>query len=331
VTELTIADSTRMPVSGPEVLDLTFRLGALTVEQLRNLLVKPLSARRTREALAALRKGPHDRPLIATSRRYYPYAQASGETGRWLGVHYLTDSGIRYVAARRALYPATARSLYSRVLTDATVDHALLRNEFYALFASALRSTRDGDESGAASDWCGLGLETMCGESGYTPILLHQHSEKTSQEASGPNPGKKRRLYLNPDGVLEVNRKGDPGFHAYYFIESDTGSQDMPWQIARKAEHYAEHFADLLALGRPIPKVLFVSPTVERTRWVRQVIYLNALEKSTRFFKTRSLFEKRGLSLASKVVFTNLIWQRAHGPLGTSYWSLVSNERERPF
>lgn len=379
-TSMIVRDSSEMPTLGPETLDLLFRLGCLTTSQLRALLC----VRRSESSVQRITKRLRGAGMIRSVRRPYRYGRASaspaepptaaaatwqagatgGATGgategattastrrpgRWVTIHYLTEDGISLVARDRDLYPAVALSLYARVLDDARVYHALLRNEFYAWLVEDLTCARAGARAGArASASSSLEIETLCAESGYTPMRL----------ADGKR-GKRR--YLNPDGVLELSDAEDPSVYERVMVESDTGSQDMPWQISQKAEKLGEH---LLTLAHPrdsqggtnrsstpastpvnaqasaqangkgpvpaIPWTLFVSPTVTRMRWVREVFREDAVRDGSQLAQARTSFlaaTNQRLDVAARITFTNLQWLAEYGTLGDAYWPLTSAER----
>lgn len=293
-----------VPALAPEGLDLIFRLGVCTTDQLHTLLPRRVSVQRVRGLVRCMQTGFRSggtAPLIETSRRRFQHFEAASGA-RWKAVHTLTEHGLRFVAERRDLHPRVAGSLYARAYREATVDHALLRNDFFARFADALETSTDEDHEGV---W----FDTMCGETGLDSILLE-------------TPEGQRPRYLNPDGMVELHRERDPGFYVSFYVESDTGSEDMRWQISRKAEQYAEHLAKLLEAGKPLPKVLFVSPTVTRSRWVRQVFFAAGQDPANRLCVERNRFKDKGAKLPPLFVFTNLEWQRDHGTLGPSYWAL---------
>lgn len=297
--------TTRVPYLGAEVLDLLFRLGPLTNQQLQTLLPATVGERRIRQLLAALRSAE---TVVSPRRNFRFYEAARGSS--WTMVHELTDEGLAFVADRQDLHLGKARSLYRQVLREAIIEHALLRNEYYAEISRSL-------ESGAAADAPSrLAIETLCAESGMTPMELSREKNRG-------------RRFLNPDGLMSFVREGDPAYYRAYFLESDTGSEDMPWKIAGKADRYGEHWQRLLDTGEVperIPRVLFLSPTVARTRWVREVIRQRALDPSSVFSKARDRFREHALSLPSLVLFTNLPWLARFGPLGASYWSLGSSD-----
>jgi hypothetical protein len=303
-----------VPYLGPEILDLLFRLGPLTTAQIGALLPWALGdaerdavgLRNVQKVLRSLRAGGK---LSTTNRKARLFAETSGT--RHKPVHNLTDPGLAFVAARQGLYLSKAASLYRQVFQEALVDHALLRNEYYARLAEDL--ARERPAGGPLSD---LGFETMCAEGGYTPIPL------------SPSPVTGRRRYLNPDGLLTFVREGDPSYRRSVWVESDTGSEDMPWQVAGKADQYAEHWCRLLveeetALER-LPSLLFVSPRRARARWVRETIRERGLQDGSTFGAAVDLFAERGASLPSLVIVTCYEWLERHGgPLGPAYWSLA--------
>lgn len=345
-----VRDAKEMPTLGPESLDLIFRLGCLTTSQLRTLLPTRRSISQVQRITKALRTGG----LLESVRRPYPYSRpelsrsqpeatqtifesgagpmragslgasntlsgpssdsSSARSSSWATIHYLTEKGLSLVARSRDLYPSVAKSLYDRVLDEARVYHALLRNEFYAWLVEDLTAAR-------SSGYSSAGIETLCAESGYTPMRLAD--------------GKRAKArYLNPDGVVEFGDARDPSFYERTLIESDTGSQDMPWQISSKAEKYAEYLMaqlDKHPRGRAfeVPKVLFVSPGVSRSRWVRETFVENAQRDGSKFkearTKLRNLGENGG-ELADAVLFTNFAWLSRRGTLGKAYWPLSSNE-----
>ena len=296
-----------VPYLGAEILDLLFRLGPLTNPQIQTFVPVTLGHRRIQQLLAALRVGG----TVESLRRTYRFYDASRRS-KWTTVHKLSEDGLSFVADRQDLYPKKAKSLYRQVFREPIIEHALLRNEFYAEITRALSQGPTEDDAGAPAPM----IETMCAESGMTPMELGRG------ESGG-------RRYLNPDGLMTFVRDGDPAYYRAYFLESDTGSEDMPWKIAGKADQYGQYWRRLLnASDAParIPKVLFVSPTVARTRWVREVIRQRALETSTEFSTARDAFRKQGLSLPHLVLFTNLPWLARFGPLGAAYWSLGDNQ-----
>lgn len=344
-----LKDSSGMPLHAPEALDLLFKLGVLTGEQLGGLLAASsgsvISSDRVGEIMRALgagrvqrtlkstsRDGDNKRnkrkqkvngqPMVASVRRQFSFASANG-SAHLRTMYYLTGEGLSYVARQRDLYPTVAESLYRRVLEEARVDHALLRNEFYRRLCEDLYAPARREESTGAP----AQLETMWAEAGMTPIRLNDME------------GKPRR-YLNPDGLLELDYGGRESSGANsllgIYVESDTGSEDMSWQVAGHADKYAEHFLDLLdqemgegqgqASSANLPRVLFVSPGARRTRWLRRVLLQSARDEQSVFHSVREVFKGRGLSLASLFVFTNLELLDEGGPRGVSYSPLSSRE-----
>lgn len=345
-----------MPTLGPESLDLIFRLGCLTTAQLRVLLPARRSLSQVQRVTKALRsgrllesarrpypygrhdhvsRGTHATPAAGTEDSPFPQRSAAGpmaagslgpatsagalvdtSTARWANIHYLTASGLSLVARTRDLYPSVAKSLYDRVLDEARVYHALLRNEFYAWLVEDLSTARSAGSSSRL-------IETLCAESGYTPMRL----------ADGK---RSKARYLNPDGVLEFGDESDPSFYERVLIESDTGSQDMPWQISAKAEKFAEYVVKQLDRRSPAeqrsfraPKVCFISPGVARSRWVRETFVDNAQRSDSMFREARVMLRERSADsadLASAVLFTNFSWLAKRTPLGKAYWPLAANE-----
>lgn len=338
-----LQDNAEMPMQGPEVLDLLFRLGVLTAQQIAHLVPDPVSPRRMRLILGILESGSNvagkrsrgqpgekgeraangDESLPALLRSVtHPFRYAGvGEPVRWRSIYYLSGEGLDYVARRRDLYPSVAESLYRGVLEEARLDHALLRNEFYRrLVLDVPRATRGGlDEDD------GLRVETMWAEKGMTPIKLD------------PVEGKERR-YLNPDGLLEIGSASGAAANPQrlsIFIESDTGSEDMEWQVTGHADKYAEHLWSLLESGdgtggeEGLPLVLFVSPGPGRTRWVRRKIRQNGLDAESVFSAVLEAFKQKGRSLPAQFWFTNLKWLEENGgALGASFWPLSSSDFE---
>lgn len=310
-----------IPYLGAETMDLLFRLGPLSTEHIKILLPPPRDAdaegngsgsrsenrsgqkiRHVQKVLAALRASGK----VASTRikvRVFERTSAS----RWKMIHELTEAGLAFVADRQGLHHSKAKSLYRQVFREALIEHGFLRNDFYAAIDRDLKGeVKMGGPLGDVS------VEKMCAESGMTPMEL------SPREGGG-------RRYLNPDGLMSFVRKGDPSYHRAFFVESDTGSEDMPWQIAVKADQYAERWASCLAAGNPyhrLERVLFVSPTITRTRWVREVIRTRGNEPGSTFAETRMRFKKQDISIPMLFWFTNLEWLKPVGTLGEAYWSL---------
>ena len=354
ITAPVLRDGSEMPRHAPEALDLLFKLGVVTGEQMAGLLAGSsgarISAYRVGEILRALGAGgverrgrrgdrktpdgsarradkpqnrPSGTPLVARVRRPFGY-EKDCEPARLRTLYYLTGEGLSYVARKRDLYPTVAESLYKRVLEEARVDHALLRNEFYRRVCEELAP-------GPYADGPGPRLETMWAEAGMTPIRLND------VEGRG-------RRYLNPDGLLEIEyanigrstASAAPGGRSALlklYVESDTGTEDMSWQVAGHADKYAEHLLGVLdretdepgesdLRGVELPRVLFVSPGPKRTHWVRRVVRENALDERSVFNGVRDVFHERGLSLPALFWFTNLRWLHEEGSRGKSYWAL---------
>ena len=336
-----VGHSREMPLQGPEILDLLFRLGPLTMDQMGGLLPRRIGADRLGRILKRLGvegqvpeetgasctdgsgPGGPPAPMVGRTRRTWRFGSRDRRT-RWKMVYHLSAKGLDYVARRRDLHPSVAKSLYQRVYEDARIDHALLRNDFYRRVSlHAPRLSPDGLSSPG-----GLHIETLWAESGMTPIRLL------------PLAGKGRR-FLNPDGILELVTTGSSRYGLKLYIESDTGSEDMPWQIASHADKYAEHLFTILdgkvkesppGIRPPddlsVPRVLFVSPGPQRTRWVRRTIRENGLNPESVFYSVLTAFKEKGYSLPSLFWFTNLQWLDEAGPLGASYWPLSSADLE---
>lgn len=298
-----LSDPARLPTLGPEILDVVFELGCATASQLRFLLARRPALRTTQLALKTLREA--DGPLADGLWRSVPFAapEDAPSRARTQHVHYLTGEGVDWVAASRDLHRSTARSLYSKVLQDATVGHALLRNEFYARLCRELSATS-------------IGLDRICAEAGVDPIELGRST-------------KGYRRYLNPDGLMEFYDDDDETFYRRVLVESDTGNQTHAWQIAGKANHYAEYLLRFLRNGETyddLPSVLFVSPNEARSLWVRETLRRTALEEGTAFNEARTRFREQGVPLPDLFSVTNLEWVGERGALGEAYWSLGGEE-----
>lgn len=293
-----LSDPGRLPTLGPEILDVLFELGCATAAQLRFLLARRPALRTIQIALKTMRDA--DAPLADGLWRSVPFAGPDDVSPRvrTQHVHYLTDQGVDWVAGSRDLHRSVARSLYAKVLQDATVGHALLRNEFYARLCRELSATS-------------IGLDRMCAEAGVDPIELGRST-------------KGYRRYLNPDGLMEFYDDDDETFYRRVLVESDTGNQTHAWQIAGKANHYAEYLIRFLDKGElnDLPSVLFVSPNETRSLWVRETLRRTGLEKGTAFNEARTRFRERGLPLPDLFSVTNLEWVAERGALGEAYWSL---------
>lgn len=337
-----LRDGPNMPLHGPEALDVIFRLGIVTIEQAAQLVPAAVGNDRMEKILRALvsgdvsskpskRRGGHsgsahlteDHPeLLKSVTHPFKYSGSGGEV-HWRKVYYLSGDGLAYVARRRDLYPSVAEQLYRGVLEQARIDHALLRNEFYRRLAAQIpRAVPEG------TDDEGLRIEEMWAEKGMTPIKLDGVE------------GNDRR-YLNPDGAVEIaGMDGSPprSYRLKIYVESDTGSEDMEWQVTGHADKYAEHFLGCLqsqsqdggagsSADVELPVVVFVSPGPKRTRWVRNKIRQNGLESSSVFNAAMGAFKEQGLSLARLYWFTNLGWLTASGgPAGPSYWPLSAGK-----
>ncbi len=297
-----------LPTLGGEALDLLFKLGPLTYEQLQELLPERIRERRMRQILSALR----DIGMVASSKRRYRLLPGTAPS-RPKMVHELTPEGVLFVADRQDLFPRVARSMHDQVCREATFEHALFRNQFYAELARDLREQRAEAEGPLA----GVDIEVLCAESGVVPI----------QVGRGEKGG---RSYLNPDGEITFIRHGDPTFYRAFFVEADTGSEHQEWKIGGKANRYGQRWVSLLEAGQPferLPRMFFLCPNVARTRWVREVFRKKANDPESAFSASLVRFREEGLSLPSLVLFTNLTWiNRYGGPLGPAYWSLSSRK-----
>lgn len=338
-----LRDGSHMPRQGPEALDIIFRLGILTTEQAAQLVPTPVSKHRMGEILRALETGnpvktrrkdrtkakrqgqrvSNEYPaLLNTVTHPFRYADGGSEV-HWRNVYYLNAEGLAFVARRRNLYPSIAESLYRGVLEQARVDHALLRNEFYRRLAAEIpRSSPEG------ADDSSVRIEEMWAEKGMTPIKLD------------PVEGNERR-YLNPDGMFEVAGLRDSTGRTYrrtVYVESDTGSEDMEWQVTGHADKYAEHFyncaesrrsenSDLPSDDHELPVVLFVSPGPTRTRWVRNKLRANGLNTGSVFNATMNALKDDGVSLSGLYWFTNLSWlSECASAVGAAYWPLSAGK-----
>lgn len=342
----------QMPLRGPEVLSLLFRLGVMTAEQIAALLSTPLSRFQVYAILRSLgsqeesqqESSPPNQPgmrnrrakrLVEAWRRPCLYTK-DPKTPAWRNVYYLTGAGLDYVARHKDIYPTVAESLYRRVLEEARIDHALLRNEYYRRLATELQSrgasgNQPAERTSQGSTHPALANPTLQGvwaESGRKPIELERVRED-------------RRRYLNYDGFFELDLPGSSGGLRRFYIEADTGSEDMDWQVTGHAEKYAEHFLQVLeseiesedmptgsTTSDVLPRVVFVSPVPSRTRWVRRVVRAKGLEEKSVFSAVRAAFRTRGYKLPELFWFTNQEWLDAEGTLGSSYWPLSSSELE---
>lgn len=338
-----------MPRQGPEVLDALFRLGPLTREQIGGILPQPvgekqvgrivgeLGAQRDADVAGRKSKTPSkttaedktsegtasdpDGALLGAFKHHYRYN--TGAQGHcWKTIYYLTPRGLAYVARRRDLYPSVAESLYRGVMEQARIDHALLRNDYYRrLMRHIPRVSHD------LEDEEGLQIEALWAEKGMRPIKLGAVENND-------------RRYLNPDGVFEVagliGEQRRP-YRLKVYVESDTGSEDMDWQVSGHADKYAEHLLNVLEGGldsadgtaageTALPVVLFISPGPRRTRWVRSRIRENGLDEDSVFNAVRWKFKEQGSSLPDLFWFTNLKWLDQQGPAGAAYWPLSASE-----
>lgn len=341
-----LRDGSHMPMQGPEALDIIFRLGILTTEQAAQLVPTPVSKHRMGQILRALetgnpvktrrkhrektkgqtqRAGNECPSLVNTVQHPFRYAGGGSEV-HWRNVYYLNAEGLAFVARRRNLYPSIAESLYRGVLEQARVDHALLRNEFYRRLAVEIpRSSPEG------TDGSGARIEELWAEKGMTPIKLDPVEDND-------------RRYLNPDGMFEVAglRTSDGSeCRRSVYVESDTGSEDMEWQVTGHADKYAEHFYncamsrrtgndDLPSEKSELPVVLFVSPGPTRTRWVRNKLRANGLNAGSVFNATMNVLKDEGVSLSNLYWFTNLSWiSKTGSAVGAAYWPLSAGTDSR--
>ncbi len=203
------------------------------------------------------------------------------------------------------------------------INHALLRAEFYLVLVVESRRLllAKGQGGGPASPV--YRVERLGAEGEAGPIEL----------ARTPKGG---RRSLEGDGLIVASRHGAPTSLAA-LVESDTGSQRYH-QIAHKADAYAEYLCkpdrrdSPVDLSRGLPRVVFVSPTFERSKTVRGFILENANSSTSEFGRIRErVLAKSGVDLADLLCVTNLEWLRQRGGWEASYWFLSASKRRRLF
>ncbi len=141
----------------------------------------------------------------------------------------------------------SAARMYSGVCQARLTNHALLRNEYLAEFAVAVRASR----SGLVLDFVG--------------------GERHAWQRAFPDRTRSPRCY--PDGVAVIQHESYPEFEVTILIEAHTGSQDSAKTMARKVDGYCKEGGAISDHAfRKVPeyvqtRVLFVAPRRSRKGW----------------------------------------------------------------
>ncbi len=315
-----------------ELLGLLFSHGYLGVRHAHVLLEEARSPERTSRLLHGLlhrdlvERVPHVSPYSPANRKahgevwaYRPSgAPAPGSTpgGKWELIYSLSTAGIGYVGEQKGLKFREAERLYNRVRSEARMNHALLRTEFFSMLSGEVRG-RTGPLPDPQSLIEGLMIEVLGAESTAGPLVLPKHAKGS-------------RRSLEPDGVIVLSdmRYREP---LVAYVESDTGSQDKFEQVASKANAYASYLSSTAAADNLYgdswvpPCVIFLSPSAKRSMTVRRFLKRAALDTSSNFARARATMqEKDKVDIAGLFAVTNLEWLNSHGALGASYWTLDS-------
>lgn len=190
-----------------EALSLLWRLGFLTTDQLSSLSSSQYSVRWAQNIFGRLLSRGY---VGRTNRR------PSWDTRRSRGssVYYLEGEGV-FLAGSTEEEKITKRSatkLYGGICQERLLNHALLRNEYLAELATAVRAHK----SGLVVDF--LGGERHAWQRAF-PIL-------------------KRSPGCYPDGVAVIHHDTYPEFELNVLVEAHTGSQNSSKTMSRKVEKY---------------------------------------------------------------------------------------------
>ncbi len=141
--------------------------------------------------------------------------------------------------------------MYAGVAQARLTNHALLRNEYLAELAVAIRT-----------DGSGLVLDFVGGE---------RHAWRHAF------PGRSRSPKCYPDGVAVIQHESYPDFEVTVLIEAHTGSQDSAKTMARKVDGYCKEGGAISDHAfRKVPeyvqtRVLFVAPNQRKAEQARRL------------------------------------------------------------
>ena len=145
----------------------------------------------------------------------------------------------------------SAARMYAGVAQARLTNHALLRNEYLAELAGAIRA----DGSGLVLDFVG--------------------GERHAWRHAFPVRTKSPKCY--PDGVAVIQHESYPEFEVTVLIEAHTGSQDSAKTMAGKVDGYCERGGAISDHAfRKVPeyvqtRVLFVAPSQRKAEQARRL------------------------------------------------------------
>ena len=284
-----------------EAMRLLWTLAVLTPSQLSRLSSGGHSVRWAQETLGSLER----RGFVERDGRRPPWD--TRRDGRRPHVYRLFGDGVfRAGIMWEDLTRRSAAKMYAGTCQERLTDHALLRNEYLAELADAIRDH-------------GRGL-----------ILDFVGGERHAWQRAFPRLSKSPGCY--PDGVAVIQHESYPEFEVTVLIEAHTGSQTSARTMANKVERYCRPSGVIYDQARgSMPDyvqtyVLFVAPDQRRAEQARRL----ALSVEAGHFPDYRRLEKDPTSAdpANLFLFTDIECVRiAGGALGDVYFSLSSYDQ----
>ena len=284
-----------------EGMELLWRLAFLTPSQLSRLSPRGCSVRWAQDTLGSLEK----RGFVGHDSRRPPWDER--RDGRRPHVYRLVGDGVFQAGTMsEGLGRRSAAKMYAGVAQARLTNHALLRNEYLAELAVAVRANRKG-----------LVLDFVGGE-------------RQAWQRAFPSLTRSPKCY--PDGVAVIQHESYPDCEVTVLIEAHTGSQDSAKTLAKKVDGYcAKGGAISDHAFHEVPehvqtRVLFVAPNQRKAEQARRLALTvrdgwhpgySRLEVSRDYADPGALF-----------LFTDVECVRITGSaLGNAYFSLNSRDR----
>lgn len=284
-----------------EAMELLWRLAFLTPAQLSRLSPRGYSVRWAQDTLGSLEK----RGFVEHDSRRPPWDER--RDGRRPYVYRLVGDGVFQAGTTsEGLSRRSAAKMYAGVCQARLTNHALLRNEYLAELAGAVRASG----SGLVLDFVG--------------------GERHAWQRAFPGWTRSPRCY--PDGVAVIQHESHPEFEVTILIEAHTGSQDSAKTMAKKVDGYCKEGGAISDHAfRKVPgyvqtRVLFVAPNqrkAEQARRLALTVTDNWHPGYRRLERSRDAADPGDLFL-----FTDLECVRiTGGALGDAYFSLNSYDQ----
>jgi len=191
-----------------EALSLLWRLGFLTADQLSSLSSSQYSVRWAQDVLERL----SSRGLVERTNRRPSWDVRSG---RRPSIYYLVGEGVFLAGSTwEKITKRSAAKIYGGICQERLLNHALLRNEYLAELATAVRAHKSG-----------LMMDFLGGE---------RHAWQRAHPIQARSPG------CYPDGVAVIHHDTYPEFELNVLVEAHTGSQNSPKTMSRKVDKYCK-------------------------------------------------------------------------------------------